>query len=159
MRKDALPKGLFLALLPMVVVPVVAAAAPSPSPSLSPSASTAVYVENRYQPSALAIKPHGYYSHVSIHNLKWTNWGQATTSAQGTFTFQFCVHESCSVSPFYAEPVVVSLTGIARCRARLFYTVLTFNVEGALPDPSFKTYRRSLGACPRRSSGGRSGHR
>jgi hypothetical protein len=163
MRKDALLRRPFLALPLAVAVlavpafPVVVATASPPSPS--PPASSAVYAENRYQPPTLTVKPHGYYNHVSIHNLTWTDWGQATASAHGTFTFQFCVHESCSVSPFYDEPVAVSLTHIERCRARLSYTVLTFNVEGPLPDPSFKTYRMSLGACQQRSSGGRSAHR
>jgi len=122
------------------------------------SAAAAVYAENRYQPQQLSVKSHGYYSHVSVHNLRWSTWGQATTTSQGTFTFQFCVHESCSVSPFYDEPVVVSLTRIKRCGTRLSYTVLTFNVEGPLPDQTFKTYRRSLGACRPQSSGGRRKH-
>ncbi len=151
MRKDALLRGLLLALAAALAAPMLAAAASS--------AASAVYAENRSQPQRLTIKPHGYYSSVSIHNLRWTNWGQPTASAQGTFTFQFCVHESCSVSPFYDEPVAVSLTQIKRCRARLSYTVLTFNVQGALPDPSFKTYRTSLGACRPQSSGAHRKHR
>jgi hypothetical protein len=165
MRKDALLRGTLLgglslaaavAVLTAVAIPVVALAAPSPAPS--PSASSAVYAENRYQPARLTIKPHGYYSHVSVHNLNWTNWGQPSTSARGTFTFQFCVQESCTVSPFYDEPVVVSLSQIKRCRARLSYTVLSLAVEGPLPDASFKTYRTSLASCRPRSSGGRRTH-
>jgi hypothetical protein len=137
-----------LALAPIAAAPVVVAAAAASSAS-SPSASSAVYAESRYQPRKLTIKPYDYYRHVSVHNLQWTNWGQATALAHGTFTFQFCLHESCSVSPFYDEPVAVSLTQIKGCRARLSYTVLTLNVEGPLPDPRFKTYRTSLGACRR----------
>ncbi len=115
------------------------------SPSLP--ASSTVYVENQYQPNRLPIKPHGYYNSTSVHNLVWTDWGQATTTASGTFTFQFCVEESCSVSPFYDEPVVVSLSGIARCGSRLIYTTLALDIEATLPDSSFKGYRTSVAAC------------
>lgn len=151
MRKEALLRGLLLALL-VAATAAVGAKAASPRP---PSAASAVYAEDHYQPRTLAIKPHGYYSHVSVHNLLWVNWGQARTAARGTFTFQFCVQESCSVSPFYDEPVVVSLTAIKRCRGRLSYTELSLQVEGQLPDSSFRTYRTSLGVCRQRSSGGR----
>jgi len=157
MRRDALQQCLHwpltavaLALSALATTPVAA--------NPPPSASSAVYAENRYQPQQLKIRPHGYYRHVSIHNLQWSNWGQPTATAHGTFTFQFCVHESCSVSPFYDEPVAASLTQIKQCRGRLSYTVLAFDVEGPVPDPSFKSYRTSLGACRTRSSGGHRKH-
>jgi hypothetical protein len=118
-----------------------------------------VYVDNQYQPTRLSIKPHGYYSATSVHNLLWTDWGQATTTARGVFTFQFCVEESCSVSPFYDEPVVVSLSGIARCRTRLIYTTLALSVEATLPDNSFKGYRTSVGACATPHPGAHRRHR
>jgi hypothetical protein len=106
-----------------------------------------VYVENQIQPGRLAIKPHGYYSHISVHNLTWSGWGQPQAVAKGTFTFQFCVQESCAVSPFYDEPVTVTLSGLKRCRARLSYTTLALSIEGPLPDSSFKTYRTSVASC------------
>lgn len=155
MSKDAFPRAprlvlaLSLSLAAILVVAVVVAAV----------ASGAVYAENRSQPRALQIKAHGFYDTVSVHGLQWTNWGQPTASAHGIFTFQFCVHESCSVSPFYDEPVTVSLSQIKRCRARRSYTVLRLNVEGPLPDQSFKAYQTSLGACRPQSSGARRRHR
>jgi hypothetical protein len=113
----------------------------------APAASSAVYIENRYEPTQLAIKPHGYYSHTVLEHLTWANWGQPTATASGSFVFQFCVEESCSVSPFYSEPVAVTLTGIQHCQARMAYTVLAFNVEAELPDTSFKSYRTNVAAC------------
>jgi len=98
-------------------------------------------------PSRLPIKPHGYYSHTSLHNLIWSSWGQPTTTAHGTFTFQFCVEESCAVSPFYDEPAVVTLSGAARCHASTIYTTLALDVEATLPDTSFQGYRTRLPAC------------
>ncbi len=148
MRKDALPIGVLPALalaLPLLwpaATPLVAAGA-----SPSPAASSAVYTET--QPVRLAIKPHSYYSHVSVHNLAWTDWGAPTAMAQGTFTFQFCVEESCSVSPFYDESTAVTLTAIGRCGTHPSYTILQLEVSGTLPDTSFRSYRTSL-ACPTR---------
>jgi hypothetical protein len=110
-------------------------------------AATAVYVENHSQPSRLSIKPHGYYSHTSLQGLSWSGWGEPTTTAHGNFIFQFCVEENCTVSPFYAEPVVVTLSGIQRCHTRLAYTLLALDVEAELPDSSFKGYRTSVAAC------------
>jgi hypothetical protein len=124
----------------------------------SPAASSTVYVENQYQPTRLAIKPHGYYDNTSVHNLVWSDWGQATTTARGTFTFQFCVEESCSVSPFYDEPVIVTLSGIQRCHARLTYTTLALDVEATLPDSSFKGYRTSVGVCAKSHPSARRRH-
>jgi hypothetical protein len=128
-----------------------ASAAPAPgssvvAPALAPGPS-AVYAENQIQPARLPIKPHGYYSHTSLHNLTWTNWGQPTATARGTFTFQFCVEESCSVSPFYDEPALVTLSAIQQCRARLSYTTLSLEVQATLPDSSFTGYRTSVSAC------------
>lgn len=164
MRKDALPRRplLMLALAATLVLALAATlvlAAGSASASYASLASSAVYAENRSQPRALDIKSHGFYDNVSVHSLQWTNWGQPTASARGIFTFQFCVHESCSVSPFYDEPVSVSLSQIKPCRARLSYTVLRLNVEGPLPDQSFKAYQTSLAACRPQSSAGRRKHR
>jgi hypothetical protein len=135
-----------------VAVPAVDASLPASGSSAAP-ASSATYL-NQHQPTRLTIKPHSYYSHVFVHNLIWSGWGQPTTTARGTFTFQFCVRESCSISPFYDEPVAASLSDIKRCRKQLSYTKLTLKVEGPLPDPSFKTYRTSVGACQPRRSGG-----
>jgi hypothetical protein len=145
--------------LALAVITPLAATSPSSSFSPPSTASSAVFAENRSQPQKLTVKAHGYYRSVSLHNLQWANWGQPTATARGTFTFQFCVHESCSVSPFYDEPVSLMLTQIKSCRARLSYTVLTFNVEGPLPDQSFKSYRTSLGVCRPPSSGGHRRHR
>ncbi len=157
MRKDALLTGVLLALL-LPIAGSLAEAEGAQSASSSPSASSAVYVESQQQPTRLTIKPHSYYSHVSAHNLVWTNWGQATTTAQGTFTFQFCVEESCSVSPFYDDPVVVTLGAVKRCGPRLSYTALQLEVSGAtLPDTSFKKYQTNLG-CPKRPADGRRKH-
>jgi hypothetical protein len=164
MRGHAMLKGGLLVVLLTVGLSLAAAAsspaalaprssslATVPPPSLavasSPAASSTVYVENQDQPTRLPIKPHGYYASTSVHNLVWSDWGQATTTARGTFTFQFCVEESCSVSPFYDEPVSVSLSGIQRCRSQLIYTTLALDVEATLPDSSFKGYRTSVGVC------------
>jgi hypothetical protein len=133
--------------------PAAAADDAAASPSAA-RAADAVTVEGRVHPSRLAIKRHGYYYNVSAHNLAWSGWGQAQTTGQGTFTFQFCVEESCSASPFYDEPVVVVLSAIKRCRGRLSYTTLTLDVEASMPDSSFKGYRASLGSCPGRGSRG-----
>jgi hypothetical protein len=142
MRKDAPHSALPLLFLLALLLPSATALAAS-----SPVASSAVYAESRQQPTQLQVKPRGHYSHVSVQDLKWSAWGQATTSAHGTLTFQFCFEESCSVSPFYAEPVTVSLSRIQSCRARRSYTLLALDVEGPLPEESFKTYRTSLAAC------------
>jgi hypothetical protein len=141
MRKDALLIGALLALLAPAAPPLAAEGASSPA------ASSAVYTET--QPVRLTIKPRSYYSHVSVHNLAWTNWGATTATAQGTFTFQFCVEESCSVSPFYDESAAVTLTAIKRCGTHPSYTILQLEVSGTLPDTSFRSYRTSL-ACPTR---------
>lgn len=148
MRRDAFPIGLLLVLLALLVpaaVPLATAAAPP-----GPSASTAVFTESA-QPATLQIKPHSYYRHVSVHNLTWSGWGAPTATAPGTFTFQFCVEESCSVSPFYDESVAVTLSAIGHCGAHPAYTSLQLEVSGTLPDSSFRSYRTSL-ACPRRRS-------
>jgi hypothetical protein len=151
MRTDALLRGLPLGLASLVAL--VAAQAASAAPATPPpAASAAVYAENLVQPSRLKVKPRGHYSHVSVQDLQWTGWGQPSTSAHGTLIFQFCFYESCSVSPFYAEPVTVSLSRLQSCRARLSYTLLALNVEGPLPEESFKTYRTSLAGCPAPSS-------
>jgi hypothetical protein len=158
--------------LPLASVPsAVPVAAPALSPAFvlsavpasiaaapTPTAAPAVYVENQAQPTRLPIKPHGYYSNTSIHNLSWSNWGQATATARGTFTFQFCVEESCSVSPFYDEPVLVTLSNIQRCRSRLSYTTLALDVQATLPDSSFKGYRTSVAACAKSRSHARPKH-
>jgi hypothetical protein len=122
--------------------------------SVAQGSSTVYYAGTQYQPREVAIKPHGYYHNVSVHGLQWTNWGAPQATAQGTFTFQFCVKESCSVSPFYDEPVVVGLSGIERCRGRSSYTVLALTINGAMPDESFKGFRTSVGACPRHRASG-----
>lgn len=138
--------------LPSATTAVAEAAPGSSSPA---QVAGAVTVEGRVQPSKLAIRRHGYYHNVSAHNLVWSNWGQAQATAQGTFTFQFCVDESCSVSPFYDEPVVVALSGIGRCHGRLSYTTLALDVEASMPDSSFERYRTTVGACRRRDFRGR----
>jgi hypothetical protein len=114
----------------------------------------AVTVAGKVQPSRLAIKRHGYYHNVSVHGLQWTNWGTPQATAAGTFTYQFCVEESCSVAPFFDEPVVVTLSAIERCRGRSSYTTLALQVNGSMPDESFKGFRTSVAACPRHRSGG-----
>ncbi|MFI5008836.1 MAG: hypothetical protein ACHQDY_01015 [Solirubrobacterales bacterium] len=142
MRKDALLIGVLLVLLAPAMTPLATAGASS-----APAAASAVYLES--QPTRLQIKPHSYYRHVSVHNLAWTNWGAPTATAQGTFTFQFCVEESCSVSPFYDEFAAVTLTAIKRCGTHPSYTILQLEVSGTLPDTSFRSYQTSL-ACPTR---------
>jgi hypothetical protein len=142
MRKDALQIGVLLAVLVSIATPLSAARASS-----SPTAASAVYLES--QPAVLTIKPHSYYSHLSVHNLTWSNWGAPTATAQGTFTFQFCVEESCTVSPFYDESAAVTLTTVKPCGTHPSYTALQLEVSGTLPDSSFKSYRTSL-ACPTR---------
>jgi hypothetical protein len=142
MRKDALRLGMLLAALASVTMPLPAASASS-----DPTAASAVYLES--QPAVLAIAPHSYYSHLSVHNLEWSSWGASTATAQGTFTFQFCVEESCAVSPFYDESATVTLAAVKPCGTRPSYTALQLEVSGTLPDTSFKSYRTSL-ACPTR---------
>jgi hypothetical protein len=117
--------------------------------------STVYYAGTQYQPHRLAIKPHGYYHNVSLHGLQWTNWGASQATAQGTFTYQFCVKESCSVAPFFDEPVVVTLSAIESCRGRSSYTTLALQINGSMPDESFKGFQTSVGACPRRRASGR----
>ncbi|HST55723.1 MAG TPA: hypothetical protein VLJ42_07495 [Solirubrobacteraceae bacterium] len=111
----------------------------------------AVYVAGRSQPARLPIKPHGAYRNLSVHGLTWTGWDQPVTSASGVFTYQFCLTESCAVSPFYDEPVVVTLSAVKRCGRRLSYTRLALNVNGSTPDSSFKGFRTSAGACRKRA--------
>lgn len=142
MRKDALPIGALLLVLLALIAPLPAAGASS-----ALTAASAVYLES--QPAVLAIKPHSYYSHLSVHNLTWANWGAPIATAQGTFTFQFCVEESCTVSPYYDESAAVTLTAIKNCGTHPSYTALQLEVSGTLPDSSFKSYRTSL-ACPTR---------
>jgi|GEM_PF-4059153 len=150
---DAPLRGLLAALFLPALLAVSAIMVPA-----AVAGSGVVRAENGSQPQRLTVRSHGYYRTVSVHNLQWAGWGQATAVAHGTFTFQFCVHESCSVSPFYDEPAAIFLTQVKRCGGRPFYTVLKFNVEGPLPDQTFKTYRTSLGACRPQSSGGRRKH-
>jgi hypothetical protein len=122
--------------------------------SVTGSASGAVTVDGKAQPPRLAIQRHGFYHNVSVHNLRWSDWGQASATGRGTFTFQFCVHESCSVSPFFDEPVVVTLSGVRPCGRRLSYTALALDIEASMPDSSFTHFQTSLGSCRRRGSGG-----
>jgi hypothetical protein len=136
------------------IAPPIAGASAHAVGAGAPAPPSAVYANNQYEPSVLAIKPHGHYSHISVHNLVWADWGQPTATAHGILTFQFCVHESCSVSPFYDEPTAVSLGAIKRCRARFSYTTLALDVEGPLPDPNFKAYRTVVGVCSKRRSRG-----
>jgi hypothetical protein len=125
-------------------------ASTSSAPSGAAGAAGTVYVEGSYyQPHRLSIKRHGYYHNVSIHDLTWSGWGEPQATAHGTFTYQFCVKESCSVSPFYDEPVTVTLSGIGHCRGRLLYTTLALDIEGSMPDSSFQGYRASVGSCRR----------
>jgi hypothetical protein len=128
-----------------------------PAAAAQASAAAAVEAEGRAEPTRLAIKRHGYYHNVSVHNLQWSDWGQASTTARGTFTFQFCVEESCSVSPLYDEPVVVTLSGLKSCGGHLSYATLTLDIEAEMPDSSFRHYRTSLGlgSCRARGSRGR----
>jgi hypothetical protein len=178
MRKDALQVGALLALLASIATaPAAASAAFAPaavssafaptsasfalapttaSSASAPTVASAVYLES--QPVALPVKPHSYYSHLSVHNLTWANWGASTATAQGTFTFQFCVEESCTVSPFYDESAAVTLTAIQNCGTRPSYTALGLEVSGTLPDSSFKSYRTSL-ACPTRPAARRAARR
>jgi hypothetical protein len=151
MRKDAPLVGLLVALSALAFTPLSTAGAVS-----TPIAASAVYLET--QPTALAVKPHSYYSHVSVHNLTWSNWGAPTATAQGTFTFQFCVEESCTVSPFYDESAAVTLTAVKPCGTHPSYTALGLEVSGTLPDTSFKSYRTSL-ACPTQRAARRRGGR
>ncbi len=141
MRKDAQLIAVLL-VLAAAVGPIATAGASS-----TPTAGSAVFLES--QPAVLAIKPHSYYSHLSVHNLTWSNWGAPTATAQGTFTFQFCVEESCTVSPFYDESAAVTLTAVKPCGTHPSYTALGLEVSGTLPDTSFKSYQTSL-ACPTR---------
>jgi len=106
---------------------------------------SSVYISGRYRPGRLPIRPHGYYHHLSVHNLAWSSWGGPTAVAKGTFTFQFCIHENCAVSPYYDEPVTVTVGTIKRCRGRQSYTTLALDVEGPTPDSSFMGYRTSVG--------------
>jgi hypothetical protein len=140
---SALTAGASSARTPTAVASIAGASSAKASSALT--AASAVFLED--QPAVLAIKPHSYYSHLSVHNLTWSNWGAPTASAQGTFTFQFCVEESCSVSPFYDESAALTLTAIERCGTRSAYTALQLEVSGTLPDSSFKSYRTTLG-CP-----------
>lgn len=116
---------------------------------------TVYYAGTLQQPRALAIKPHGYYHNVSVRGLQWTDWGAPQATAAGTFTYQFCVEESCSVAPFFDKPVVVALGAIERCRGRPSYTVLALQIDGSMPDESFKGFRTSVSACPRHRSSAR----
>jgi hypothetical protein len=152
MRARALLENrLLVGVLTLALAPAAIAATPASAAAASTAAAaqatTAVSIDNQSQPTHLPIKPHGYYSHTALANLTWSNWGQPTATAHGSFIFQFCVEESCSVSPFYSEPVVVTLSAIQRCHARLAYTVLALDVEAELPDSSFKGYRTSVAAC------------
>ncbi len=106
-----------------------------------------VSVSGQIQPRQLPIRPHGYYHSTSLFGLQWSSWGRATATARGTFTFQFCVEESCSVSPVFVDPAAVALSGMKRCRGRLSYTELALHVEGLLPDASFDRFRAKVGAC------------
>ncbi len=154
MRRDASPIGLLSVLLTLLVPAAGPLATAQASPQ--PSASSAVFTESA-QPTTLQIKPHSFYRHISVHNLAWSGWGAPSTTAQGTFTFQFCVEESCSVSPFYDESVVVTLGAIGHCGGRSVYTSLQLEASGTLPDSSFKSFRTSL-ACPKRRSLARRKH-
>jgi hypothetical protein len=107
---------------------------------------------NQSQPSHLRIAPHGYYRNTQLFGLHWSGWGQSSATATGTFSFQFCVEESCSVSPFFVDPAVVVLDRIGRCRGRLLYTRLRLHVEGQLPDASFGAFHTSIGRCHGRAS-------
>jgi hypothetical protein len=140
---------------------VTAAVSPATAIASSPASerTSTVYADAAGQPQRLTIKPHGYYSHVSLHNLQWSNWGQPSTSATGTFTFQFCVKESCSVSPFYDQPAAVTLSQIKPCRGRALYSLLTLSIAGPMPDTSFKMYQTSLGSCRPQRSGAHRKHR
>ncbi len=147
----------------LAAVGVAASAAVGAAPSAEGSTSAAergasavYYAGTRYQPRRFAIKPHGYYHNVSVHGLRWTGWGASQATADGTFTYQFCVDESCSVAPFFDEPVVVTLSQIKRCRnGRSSYTTLALTIDGSMPDESFKGFQTSVAACPRRRSSGR----
>lgn len=108
-----------------------------------------VAVSSQAQPQRLAVRPHGYYRHTAVLGLQWSSWGQAVALGKGTFTFQFCVDESCSVSPVFVDPVAVLLSAIKRCRGRPSYTKLELRVEGTLPDASFESFHTKLGACRR----------
>ena len=119
------------------------------------SASSPVYVNSRSQPARLPIKQHGAYRHLSVHDLVWVGWGQPQAKATGVFTYQFCLTERCSVSPFYDVPAVVRLSAIKRCGARRSYTTLALTVEGSTPDSSFKGFRMSVATCPKRSPSAR----
>ncbi|HXA91757.1 MAG TPA: hypothetical protein VNU73_00820 [Steroidobacteraceae bacterium] len=123
--------------------------------SAATDTSSVYYSGIAYQPKSLPIKQHGYYRHVSLHNLVWTDWGQPQATAQGTFTYQFCVEESCSTAVFFDEPAEVVLAGMESCRGRMSYTTLALTINGSMPDESFKGYRRTVGACRRHHSGGR----
>jgi hypothetical protein len=134
----------------------VAASAEGSKSAAGQGASTVYYAGTQYQPRKLAIKPHGYYHNVSVHGLQWTDWGAPQATADGTFTYQFCVEESCSVAPFFDEPVVATLSQIKRCRdGRSSYTTLALTINGEMPDESFKGFQTSVAACPRRRSSGR----
>jgi hypothetical protein len=119
------------------------------------SSSTVYYAGNQYQPKRLPVKRHGYYRNVSLHGLLWSSWGGSQTTAEGTFTYQFCVEEKCSLAPFFDEPAVVVLGGIESCHGRKSYTTLALTIDGSMPDESFKGFRTIVGACPPRRSSGR----
>ncbi len=123
--------------------------------SAAMGSSTVYYAGTGPQPRTLAIKPHGYYHNVSLRRLQWTDWGAPQATAEGIFTYQFCVEESCSVAPFFDEPVLVTLSTIEGCRGRSSYTTLALQINGSMPDESFKGFRTTVSACPRHRSSGR----
>lgn len=125
------------------------------APPAAMGSGTVYYEGALQQPRTLAIKSHGYYRNVSVHGLQWTAWGAPQATAAGTFTYQFCVEESCSVAPFFDEPVVVTLSTIEHCRGRSSYAMLALQINGSMPDESFNGFRMSVSACPRRRSSAR----
>jgi hypothetical protein len=123
--------------------------------SAATASNVVYYGGTAYQPKSLPIRQHGYYRHVSLHNLVWAGWGEPQATAQGTFTYQFCVEENCSTAVFFDEPAVVVLAGVESCRGRMSYTTLALTINGSMPDESFKGYRTTVAACRRRHSSGR----
>lgn len=119
-------------------------------PFASPAeASTNVYVLKQYEPTRIAVHEGGYYQHVSLHDLTWSGWNQATAVGRGVYTFQFCVpgNGPCADAAFYDEPALVTLGGVVTCRGRAYYTELDVTNDGTVMNSLSKPFHVSLGSC------------
>ena len=118
--------------------------------SSAAAASQSVYVDNRYQPSRIAITQGGDYRHTSVHGVTWTEWNQSVATGKGTYTFQFCTPETghCEDAAFYDTPALVKLSDIVTCKGRASYTRLEVTPDSTEPDTLYKPFQVNVGACP-----------